>query len=62
LQQLLEFANANEWQRCYSCKTIVELDTGCNHMTYVTTSLTLALVLNPELDADAEPSSAMSVE
>ena len=35
LQQLLEIANAAQWQRCYQCTRVVELDHGCNHMTYV---------------------------
>ena len=35
LQQLLDTANAAQWQRCYQCTRIVELDHGCNHMTYV---------------------------
>ena len=33
LQQLLETANSEGWQRCYQCLRVVELDTGCNHMT-----------------------------
>lgn len=33
LQRVLETAAENGWQRCYSCRRIVELDTGCNHMT-----------------------------
>lgn len=32
LQQVLEVANENGWQRCYSCRRLVELDVGCNHM------------------------------
>ena len=35
LQGLLTTAAANGWQRCYACKRMVELDLGCNHMTYV---------------------------
>lgn len=35
LQGLLTTAAANGWQRCYSCRRMVELDVGCNHMTYV---------------------------
>lgn len=38
LQQVLDTARENGWQRCYSCWRLVELDHGCNHMT---------LVLNP---------------
>lgn len=32
LQQLLDTANANQWQRCYGCTRLVELNHGCNHM------------------------------
>ncbi|RMZ13379.1 hypothetical protein D0862_02334 [Hortaea werneckii] len=32
LQQLINIANAEEWQRCSECKRFVELDTGCNHI------------------------------
>lgn len=35
MQQLLLAAQENEWQRCYSCWRLVELDHGCNHMTSV---------------------------
>jgi hypothetical protein len=35
LHQVLATAAVNGWQRCYSCRRVVELDTGCNHMTYV---------------------------
>nr|POF17962.1 hypothetical protein CFP56_13373 [Quercus suber] len=34
LQQLVQTAEAEQWQRCYQCHRFVELDTGCNHMTY----------------------------
>lgn len=34
LQQVIEAANENGWQRCYSCKRLVELAHGCNHMRY----------------------------
>nr|POF06925.1 putative e3 ubiquitin-protein ligase ari4 [Quercus suber] len=33
MQQLLETAEAEQWQRCYQCHRFVELQTGCNHMT-----------------------------
>jgi hypothetical protein len=35
LQQVLEAAEENGWQRCYSCRRLVELDVGCHHMTFV---------------------------
>lgn len=35
LQSLIDTATANGWQRCYSCRRLVELELGCNHMTYV---------------------------
>ncbi|KAL3419876.1 IBR domain-containing protein [Phlyctema vagabunda] len=31
--RLLETAKQAGWQRCYSCRTMVELKEGCNHMT-----------------------------
>lgn len=31
---LLETAKQAGWQRCYSCRTMVELREGCNHMTW----------------------------
>ncbi|RMZ08185.1 hypothetical protein D0860_04766 [Hortaea werneckii] len=32
LQQLINIAHAEEWQRCSECKRFVELDTRCNHI------------------------------
>ena len=32
--QVLEAAREQGWQRCYNCRRVVELDVGCNHMTY----------------------------
>ena len=34
-QQVLNLANREGWQRCYRCHTLVELNIGCHHMTYV---------------------------
>ncbi|KAI1326239.1 hypothetical protein F5Y16DRAFT_421984 [Xylariaceae sp. FL0255] len=31
--QLLRHAKEEGWQRCYKCRTMVELKEGCNHMT-----------------------------
>ncbi|CZS81087.1 unnamed protein product [Fusarium graminearum] len=31
-QQFLQLAVQNGWQQCYSCHRVVELDTGCYHM------------------------------
>lgn len=43
--QLLETAKQSGWQRCYNCRTMVELKEGCNHMTwYVIVLLTLLVV------------------
>ncbi|KAK1816479.1 hypothetical protein LTR12_009070 [Friedmanniomyces endolithicus] len=33
LQQLIDVAHAEQWQRCLDCKRFVELEQGCNHMT-----------------------------
>ncbi|KKY22371.1 putative ibr finger domain protein [Diplodia seriata] len=35
-KSLLSAVEENKWQRCYSCKRFVELNTGCYHITYVT--------------------------
>jgi hypothetical protein len=35
LQQVLQTADENGWQRCYSCRRLVELDIGCNHISFV---------------------------
>lgn len=34
LQELLATAEEAGWRRCYACRRLVELDQGCNHMTY----------------------------
>ncbi|CAO2648070.1 Nn.00g089920.m01.CDS01 [Neocucurbitaria sp. VM-36] len=31
--RLVQMAKEKGWQRCYSCKAVVELKEGCNHMT-----------------------------
>lgn len=31
-EQLLDTAKKEGWQRCYSCKAMVQLAEGCNHM------------------------------
>lgn len=33
IAKLVEQAKEKGWQRCYSCKAMVELQSGCNHMT-----------------------------
>ncbi|TKA61892.1 hypothetical protein B0A55_11799 [Friedmanniomyces simplex] len=33
LQQLVNTANTEQWQRCLDCKRFVKLEQGCNHMT-----------------------------
>lgn len=35
LQAVLELAGEHGWQRCFACRGMVELDVGCNHITYV---------------------------
>lgn len=32
--RLVQMAKDQGWQRCYSCKAVVELKEGCNHMTW----------------------------
>lgn len=33
MDQLLETARLAGWRRCFQCRTMVELDVGCNHIT-----------------------------
>jgi E3 ubiquitin-protein ligase RNF144 len=35
VQLLMDAAKRSKWQQCTKCKTMVELSTGCFHMTYV---------------------------
>jgi hypothetical protein len=35
LQATLQLGNQQRWQRCFSCRALVEIEMGCNHMTYV---------------------------
>ena len=34
-KRFVEIAKEAGWQRCYSCKAMVELKEGCNHMTWL---------------------------
>ncbi|GKT51693.1 putative E3 ubiquitin-protein ligase mug30 [Colletotrichum spaethianum] len=43
-QDLLQIAAANGWQRCFSCRRIVELEHGCNHITSLGTQGKLTLL------------------
>ena len=33
LKVFIRTARENSYQKCYSCKTFVELEQGCNHIT-----------------------------
>ncbi|KAM7183895.1 hypothetical protein V8F33_013304 [Rhypophila sp. PSN 637] len=33
VQQVLELGRTEGWQRCYSCRNLVDLNFGCNHIT-----------------------------
>jgi hypothetical protein len=37
LHDLKETANKEQWQSCYMCNHVVQLERGCNHITYVST-------------------------
>lgn len=39
-QEILRIAAENGWQRCQTCRRMVELDTGCNHMSKTPPSFT----------------------
>jgi hypothetical protein len=44
LQRVLHTAAENGWQRCFNCRRLVELEVGCNHMTYVSCSSTVSVL------------------
>ena len=63
LQGILELASNQGWQRCFSCKAMVELTTGCYHMTYdlfplLSYDFHPAARLTQCLDATVRPNSA----
>ena len=60
LQAVVDLAREEGWQRCYSCRRLVELEVGCNHMTYAFLLLVVSFVLTL-LDVTAEQSSVTSV-
>ena len=33
IQATLELGAENKWQRCFSCRSLIEIEWGCNHMT-----------------------------
>lgn len=51
LQQLLQAADDQGWQRCHTCHRVVDLRSGCNHITFVPTLiLMIPIVLtHPQL-------------
>jgi hypothetical protein len=61
LQQVLQTADENGWQRCYSCRRLVELDLGCNHITFVSLTHPPIEFELSELAAIVERNSAISV-
>lgn len=61
LAQVRGLATENRWQRCYSCRRYVELNTGRNHITYVVLSFHIRSETDHPPAAIAELNSAMSV-
>jgi len=47
LQQTLELVKENGWRRCESCRRVIELKHGCNHITFVFIFLAAATFTNP---------------
>jgi hypothetical protein len=58
---VLQTADENGWQRCYSCRRLVELDLGCNHITFVSLTHPPIEFELSELAAIVERNSAISV-
>ncbi|KAF5844346.1 hypothetical protein GGP41_004481 [Bipolaris sorokiniana] len=60
LREALELGQVKRWQRCFSCRALVEIDWACNHMTVATdvlfgkskTYITVQYKLWPEQRAD----------
>lgn len=61
-QMLLNLAQESGWQRCYQCRRVVELNIGCNHMTYVVPSQFSMFFADKSSVVDAEHNSATFVE
>ncbi|CZR55113.1 uncharacterized protein PAC_04999 [Phialocephala subalpina] len=61
LQQVLQLMEEKGWRRCYSCKAGVELNFGCNHITFVH-SLCVSDHVLMDLVVNVEPSSAMCAQ
>lgn len=59
IQLTLATAQEQGWQRCLNCQSMVELDVGCNHITWVV-SLTYVDCLTSAIVVDAEHNSATS--
>lgn len=45
LQQFLQAADNQGWQRCYVCRRVVDLRSGCNHITFVLVLVSSKIVL-----------------
>lgn len=50
-EELLKAAVEEKWQRCYSCRRIVELTTGCNHISKLTLWIIVGFYLANNLSA-----------
>lgn len=44
-RQILQQAKENGWQQCFSCRTLIELKEGCNHMTWYVHDGSLSLFI-----------------
>lgn len=58
-QAVLSMAEANGWRRCHSCRRMVELDLGCNHITFVSFNPDISMLTT--VDVSAGLNSATSV-
>lgn len=60
LQQLLDTAGNEQWQRCYKCHHLVELEQGCKHITFVSLNVTMISLYWPCVDVLTMLNSATS--
>ena len=60
-ERLEKLAKENGWQTCYTCRTVVSISFGCNHMRFVTLGVRGFHSQLIYTDVCAKPSSAMFV-
>jgi hypothetical protein len=55
-KMIMQLAEKNHWKQCSSCKAMVEISFGCNHMRYAASKLTRPMLTH--IDVTAAPNGA----